>query len=117
MRFLTDENVSNLVVELLGADGHDVVLVRHGHEGAVNTTVLQIADASGRILITEDREFGELVVRQKLPVCGVPLLELDQLSNQAEADRVRAVVASEGDHLIGYLVVVEPGRFRRRKLP
>ena len=41
-----------------------------------------------RILVTEDRDFGELVVRQRLGVDGVLLLELDRLSNAAETDRV-----------------------------
>jgi predicted nuclease of predicted toxin-antitoxin system len=116
MRFLTDENISNFVVNILVADGHDVVLVRHGHEGSDDPFVLNLADQSRRILITEDRDFGELVVRQKLPVGGILLLELDQLSNQAEAERVRVVVASEGELLMGHLVVVEAGRLRRRKL-
>ncbi|MGE0009062.1 MAG: hypothetical protein AB7S92_26230 [Parvibaculaceae bacterium] len=42
--------------------------------------------------MTEDRDFGELVVRQRLEVQGVVLLELDRLSNEAEAERVARVV-------------------------
>ena len=70
-----------------------------------------------RILVTEDRDFGELVVRQRLGVDGVLLLELDRLSNAAEADRVAAVVAGNADKLAGNLVVIEPGRVHVRPLP
>jgi predicted nuclease of predicted toxin-antitoxin system len=116
MRFLADENISNLVISVLGADGHDVLSIRSGHAGSDDTNVLAIAEADGRILITEDHDFGQLVVRQKLPVVGVMLLELDRLSNAAEAARVRSVVASESCGLIGHFVVVEVGRIRRRPI-
>jgi predicted nuclease of predicted toxin-antitoxin system len=116
MRFLADENISNLVISVLSADGHDVLSIRSGHAGADDTRVLGIAEADGRILITEDHDFGELVVRQKLPVLCVMLLELDRLSNAAEAARVRSVVASEGSGLAGHFVVVEVARIRRRRI-
>ena len=59
-----------------------------------------MANAEGRILLTEDRDFGELVVRQRLGVVGVVLLELDRLTNSTEADRVGDVVASHADKLV-----------------
>ena len=84
--------------------------------GASDSDVLATARRDGRILITEDRDFGELVVRQQLEVQGVVLLELDRLSNVAEADRVVAVVSTNRDKLSGNLLVIEPGRTRVRPL-
>ena len=75
-----------------------------------------MANAEGRVLITEDRDFGELVVRQRLGIAGVMLLELDRLSNTAEADRVGDIVSSHADKLAGHLVVMEPARLRLRRL-
>jgi predicted nuclease of predicted toxin-antitoxin system len=74
------------------------------------------ADAEGCILITEDRDFGELVIRQRLGVRGLILLELDRLSNVVEAGVVVEVVSVHADKLLGNLVVVEPGRIRVRPL-
>jgi predicted nuclease of predicted toxin-antitoxin system len=116
MRFLADENVSRLVVERLQADGHDVFSVAKSGRGASDDHVVEMAKADGRILITEDRDFGELIVRQRLGVAGVMLLELDRLSTAAEADRVGNVVSTHQEKLVGNLVVIEPARLRLRGL-
>jgi predicted nuclease of predicted toxin-antitoxin system len=117
MRFLADENISRLVIERLRAMGFDVASVATMSPGASDNDVLAAARSEGRILITEDRDFGELVVRQRPGVHGVVLLELDRLSNAAEADLVRTVVSANADKLAGNLVVIEPGRVRVRPLP
>jgi predicted nuclease of predicted toxin-antitoxin system len=85
--------------------------------GAPDKIVLDAANAEGCILITEDRDFGELVIRQHHLVRGMILLELDRLSNVAEADAAFELVSTHADKLFGNLVVVEPGRIRIRPLP
>jgi predicted nuclease of predicted toxin-antitoxin system len=116
MRFVADENVLRLVIERLRAGGFDVLSITETRSGAPDRDVLQAADAEDCILLTEDRDFGELVIRQRLDVRGVILLELDRLSNAAEAD-VAEVVSAHSDKLVGNLVVIEPGRIRVRPLP
>jgi predicted nuclease of predicted toxin-antitoxin system len=116
MRFLADENVSRFVVERLRAVGFDVASVGATRSGASDNDVLAVAMREGRILITEDRDFGELVVRQRAEVPGVVLLELDRLSNMAEADRVSVILSANADKLAGHLTVIEPGRVRIRPL-
>jgi predicted nuclease of predicted toxin-antitoxin system len=117
MRFLADENVSRLVVDRLRLAGFDVASVGETISGASDQVVLALATGEGRILLTEDRDFGELVIRQRFGVRGVVLLELDRLSNSAEADAVAAVIATNLDRLPGALMVIEPGRVRIRPLP
>jgi predicted nuclease of predicted toxin-antitoxin system len=116
MQFLADENISNLVIQELVAAGHDVVSIRSAHRGLDDAGVLSLADGDRRILITEDRDFGELVVRQRYPVIGVLLLELDRLTNEGEATRVLAAVMQIAGRIAGHLVVVEPGRIRLRPI-
>lgn len=116
MRLLADENVSRVIVERLRAAGFDVKSVGAASAGASDNFVLAIATGEGRILITEDRDFGEMVVRQRLGVPGVVLLELDRLSNAAEADRAAAILSTIPEKLSGNLVVIEPGRVRIRRL-
>ena len=117
MRFLADENVSRLVVERLRSGGHDVVSIAETKSGAPDGDILAAADVDGRILITEDRDFGEMVIRQRLGVRGLMLLELDRLSNEMEAATVADVASTHADRLFGNLVVIEPGRIRVRPLP
>jgi predicted nuclease of predicted toxin-antitoxin system len=116
MRFVADENVSRRVVERLRACGHDVTSIAGTLSGIPDTEVLKVAEAEGRILITEDQDFGELVLRQRLGVRGVVLLELDRLSTAAEADRVAEVISGHADKVPGNLVVIEPARVRFRPL-
>ena len=116
MRFLADENVSRLVVDRLRIAGFDVASVGMTISGASDEVVLAAATREGRILVTEDRDFGELVIRQRIDVLGVVLLELDRLSNAAEADAVAAVIAANLDRLPGALMVIEPGKVRIRPL-
>lgn len=117
MRFVADENVSRHVIERLRAGGHDVTSIGEARSGAADTKVLEAADAESCILITEDRDFGELVIRQRLRVRGMILLELDRLSNAAEAEMVFQAVSTHADRLLGNLLVIEPGRLRVRPLP
>src|SRR6516164_11634177 len=117
MRFLADESVSRRVIERLRADGFDVISIGETRSGAPDSVVLELADAEGSILITEDRDFGEMVIRQRLGVRGLILLELDRVSNRMEADTVAEVVSNHADKLLGNLVVIEPGRIRVRPLP
>jgi predicted nuclease of predicted toxin-antitoxin system len=117
MRFLADENVSRLVVERIRAAGFDVSSVRETTPGAPDKDILDAADRDDRVLITEDRDFGELVVRQRLKVRGVILLELDRLPSAAEAELVADVVRIHASKLTGNLLVVEPARVRVRPLP
>ncbi len=84
--------------------------------GGTDRTLLEIAENDNRVLITEDRDFGELVIRQRLPAAGVLLLELDRLSVEQEAERATAIVLAETDRLEGHLVVIEPSRIRIRPL-
>ena len=117
MRFLADENVSRAVINRLLNAGHDVLVVAETSAGASDKDILDAAASEHRILITEDRDFGEMVIRQRLAVGGVLLLELDRLSSAMEAGTVSEFVATQAGRLMGNLVVIEPGRVRIRPLP
>ena len=113
MRFLADENVSRLVIDQLRAAGLDVASIRETRSGVSDKEVLDAANSEDRVLVTEDRDLGELVIRQRLAVRGIVLLELDRLSNAAEAERVTEIVRIHADKLTGNLLVIEPARCSR----
>jgi predicted nuclease of predicted toxin-antitoxin system len=116
MRFLADENVPRIVIERLRTQGFEVASISELQPGATDKDVLEIANTGNSILITEDRDFGEMVIRQRLGVRGVMLLELDRLSNAAQADVMVQAVSLHGDKLSGNLAVIEPERIRIRPL-
>ena len=60
MRFLADESCDYAVVRALRSAGHDVVAVADTNAQAPNTEVADLAASDGRILLTEDKDFGQL---------------------------------------------------------
>jgi hypothetical protein len=71
VNFLADECCDAFLVDGLRGDGHDVLYVKESAPGTDDHTVLQMAADQERVLLTEDKDFGELVVRLKLPAYGI----------------------------------------------
>jgi predicted nuclease of predicted toxin-antitoxin system len=75
LRFLANENFPGAAVAALEAAGHDIVGVRMAAPGMSDPEVLAWAAREHRILLTFDKDFGELAQRSALPLtCGVVLL-------------------------------------------
>lgn len=116
MRWLADECISLPVVRELRAKGHDVTYMAEMAAGATDAVVLRLAHAETRILLTEDKDFGDLVFRSKMPAPGVVLLRLDSETTDTKSARLDAVIAEFGDLLLGRYIVVEARRIRARPL-
>ena len=67
MRYLADECLDGRLIAVLRADGHDVAAVRDRCAGARDADVLALARAERRILLTEDKDFGELALHAADP--------------------------------------------------
>ena len=77
MRWLVDECVDAALVALLRESGHDAVYVSDVAPRATDVEVMIRADRDSRLLLTEDKDFGDLVFRQARPVPGIVLLRID----------------------------------------
>jgi predicted nuclease of predicted toxin-antitoxin system len=116
MRFLADENFPGVAVAALEASGHDIVWMRLATPGASDAEVLQTAARERRILLTFDKDFGELAARLTFPPsCGVVLLRVPAPNSQAAAQRVADRVGARDDWN-GHFSVIEPARVRMRRL-
>jgi len=100
----------------LRSDGHDVFYVREAAPGAEDEVVLRTAAEQDRLLLTEDKNFGKLVVRLGLAAHGILLLRMNPADSAAKLDRPRAVMRSEGHRLAGSFVVIDPDKVRIRPL-
>jgi predicted nuclease of predicted toxin-antitoxin system len=116
MQFVADENVPRKTLDRLRMSGYGVVSIQESLSGISDHAVLKVAESQHRILITADRDFGELTVRHRLGATGVIVFQLERLSHTARADRVAEVIAAHIDRLAGHLVVIEPARVRIRPL-
>ena len=74
MRFLVDECTGKKLAKLLEKESHDVLFVGDVMPSASDDEVIRKAEKENRILITDDRDFGELVFRLGKPTKGVILL-------------------------------------------
>ena len=116
-RLLADENIAASLVRALREDGLDVSYVAELAGGITDDKVLELAKAEARLLLTEDKDFGELVFPMKRRPPGVLLLRLP-LSQRAQArGRVQTVLHLHGDRLSDHFTVVEPEKVRFRLLP
>ena len=116
MRWLVDECVDASLVSLLERDGHDVVDIAAVAASMVDRMLIERAFREDRLLLTEDKDFGDLAFRLALPVPGLLLLRIDPTLRAIKADRLRAAVSVFGEALFGRHTVVEPTRFRFRPL-
>jgi predicted nuclease of predicted toxin-antitoxin system len=116
MRFLANENVPGAAVTALEALGHDVVWVRVVAPGAIDRDVLAWAAREERVLLTFDKDFGELAKGANLPpTCGIVLLRTPLPKPGEVGQRLADIIASRDDW-VGCFSVVEPGRIRMRPL-
>lgn len=117
MRFLANENFPGDSVDRLREAGHDVAWVRIDAPGSADQDVLQRAVAESRVLLTFDKDFGELAWRAKLPsACGIILFRIPMPLASAVGRSISEIVAARDDW-VGHFSVVEPGRIRMRTLP
>jgi predicted nuclease of predicted toxin-antitoxin system len=90
MRLLANENVPLDAVTALRENGHDVAWIREDARGSNDEQVLTRAQKEERILLTFDKDFGELAFRSKLPASsGVILFRISTSSSQYIAQDVR----------------------------
>ena len=116
MRWLADACVPATLVRELRADGHDA---SHMQEIAPRDEDEQIIDRASkefRLLLTEDKDFGELVFRWGRPVPGVVLIRIESERNQLKWMQLQSAIAQFGENLFGRHTVIEESRFRSRPL-
>jgi len=117
LTFFCDEGVERQIVRRLRADGHAVSYVAELDPGLSDDDVLAEARRLHAPLITNDKDFGELVFRQRLASAGVVLLRLAGLSLASKARTVASAVREHGDELGGAFTVITPGTVRIRRHP
>jgi len=115
MRFLADEGVDGSIVDAARDDGHDVRWMAEELEGTKDDVILEAAVRDARILITEDKDFGELVFRQRLYHHGVVLVRVDGISNAEKARIVARAIREHEADLASAFTVIQHGTIRIRR--
>ena len=112
MRFLVDECTGPKVAQWLRAQGHEVFSVFHDARGLEDVDVIRKAHAENRILVTNDKDFGEKVYRERFPHRGVVLLRLEDERAMCKIEALRRLLSLYSDRLADQFVVVTETRVR-----
>jgi predicted nuclease of predicted toxin-antitoxin system len=111
MKCILDESAEYRIGQWLKGEGHDVTAIAHDYPHALrDSQVLQIAVNQQRVLITNDRDFGELVFREHLPHAGVIYFKLGIASTAEEKIRwLQHMLVRYADKLDRFIVVTRRG--------
>ena len=112
MRFLVDECTGPAVARWLKEHGHDVFSVYDDAPGIADTEVLRRAHEEDRILITNDKDFGGKIYRERRPHCGIVLLRLGDERSQNKIAVLRRLLEKCANRLPNQFVVATAKQVR-----
>lgn len=106
MRFLVDECTGKSVAAWLREHGHEVFSVFEEARGITDDEILDKANSENYILITNDKDFGEMVHREKRSHRGVIFLRLKDERSKNKIAALEKLLEHHGDQLEDLMVVV-----------
>lgn len=115
MNLLADEGIDRQIVDRLRKDGHDVSYIAEMEPGISDISVLNIANQNKALLLVEDKDFSELVFRQRRFIKGVVLIRLAGLSARSKVDIIASAINSYGKEMEEAFTVITPGAMRIRR--
>lgn len=114
LSFVADENFDFAVVRQLRENGLSVWAIAETSFGIADTHVLQIAVERNAILLTEDKDFGELVHRLRMPHCGILLVRLLKIDSVEKTKRIYDTIERRKDELWNSFSVLTNDQLRIR---
>jgi predicted nuclease of predicted toxin-antitoxin system len=115
MNLVADESIDGQIVYRLQQDGHLVHYVVEMKPGIPDDAVLDLANREAALLLTVDKDFGELVYRQGRITSGIVLVRLAGLSPTHKADIVSSTLRKRRMELRHAFTVITPGTVRLRR--
>jgi predicted nuclease of predicted toxin-antitoxin system len=114
LKFLVDMGVGKIAEAQLIHDGYDVVSVRDLDPRMTDSDILQLAVNEQRIVITMDKDFGELVYREGLSHVGIVLFRMEEATGHEKAAVLQTLLSRYADKIQGHFCVYQNGRLRVR---
>jgi len=116
MKFLIDESVEKPIVDWLRDQKYDVMYVAESSSGITDEEVIKLANCESRILITNDKDFGELIFRQGRITQGILLIRAVNEESSNKLKLVKEVLEKAKNKLEGNFMVVNEVGIRIRKI-
>ena len=116
LRFLVDESSGKKLSDALNDAGYDALYCGEVLKEADDKEVLEEAKRDRRILITNDKDFGELIFRQLRPSCGVILMRLRVDTPENRIKHILSSAKNFGGRLYELFVILSDESTRTRNL-
>jgi len=116
MKLFADENVARAIVLWLRGRGHEVLYAAEEEPGAPDDRWLERCEADSRCILTSDKDFGELVFRDRLSSHGIILLRLEDLRLSDRLARMESAWPVVEENPKGKLIVISGRKIRVRDL-
>ncbi len=114
MKILADESVDKAIILSLRKEGHSVIYVAEQFPGIADQQVLDLSNNEERLLLTADKDFGELVFRQNLASRGIFLIRLSGMPSWQKCDIVSNALRQHHDRLWNSFTVITSNSIRIR---
>ena len=116
LKLAADECISVSIVSSLRKEGYDVWHVLENSAGSSDDDVLKTAFQQDRILLTEDKDFGDLVYRFRRPAKGIIFIRISISDRHLKWPRLKKLLSEFPERLPGHFVVIEKDKVRFRPL-
>lgn len=115
MKFIIDESVEYSVVLFFKNSGFDTISIAEDFPSLEDASILSIAYREKRILVTNDKDFGELLYRLNLPHRGIIFLRLRKEDGESKIKRLKILLEKYGNKLHDSFVVITQNKVRLKK--
>jgi predicted nuclease of predicted toxin-antitoxin system len=112
IKFLADVNVEKPIVEYLSKQGYDIKWIPDYDCEMFDEELLQMANEEQRILITNDKGFGDLVIMQKRLSAGAILFRVKGQGAQEKVQLMRKLLMGYRDKLLNHYVIISKSKIR-----
>ena len=113
---IVDENVDQRYIDLLIAHGHDIYLIRDYHQGISDRQVIELALNKKAWVLTEDKDFGELVFSHNINDCSIILLRYKKVEHGDIAKQLIKVLNDYLDQPGRYFFTITKRKIRFRNI-
>jgi predicted nuclease of predicted toxin-antitoxin system len=116
MRFLADENIEYPIISILRENKVDILAVREIMKGATDSEITEYAFLNDLLIITSDKDFGELTFRLQKPSCGIILLRISEADCKVKAEMLLAALQKISEDALNKFIVIDKFKIRFRSI-
>ena len=112
IKFIADVNVEKAIVDYLLEEGYDVKWIPDYNREMLDEDLLELAKVEGRILITNDKDFGEIVFLQKSLSLGIILLRIKGQKVEVKLKLIKELFKNYRNKLLNNFVIITDKKLR-----